>query len=71
MITSPEFEAFLARIYVDKEFRTRFLADPSGEAKRAGLSAAEGLALENIDRDPALGQVVGGSGVHRFQIDSG
>lgn len=50
MITSPDFEAFLARVYVDGDFRARFLADPAGEAKRAGLSEAEGLALENIDR---------------------
>ncbi len=50
MTTSPEFEAFLARVYVDGEFRSRFLADPAGEAKRAGLSAAEGAALEGIDR---------------------
>jgi hypothetical protein len=50
MITSPAFEAFLARVYVDGDFRARFLADPAGEAKRAGLSQAEGQALERIDR---------------------
>jgi hypothetical protein len=49
-MTTPEFEAFLARVYVDAEFRARFLHDPSGEAKRAGLSDTEGLALEKIDR---------------------
>ena len=50
MMTSPEFEAFLARVYVDAEFRARFLADPAGEAKRAGLSETEGQALEKLDR---------------------
>jgi hypothetical protein len=51
MTTSPEFEAFLARLYIDPDFRARFLQDPSGEANRAGLSETEGLALESIDRD--------------------
>ena len=50
MRTSPEFEAFLARVYVDAEFRTRFLTDPSGEAQRAGLSDDEGAALDRMDR---------------------
>ena len=51
MTTSPEFEAFLARIYVDGDFRASFLADPAGEAKRAGLSEAEAQALESMDRE--------------------
>ncbi|MEO8125608.1 MAG: hypothetical protein ABI822_00875 [Bryobacteraceae bacterium] len=50
MSTSPEFEAFLARVYVDAEFRLRFLADPLGEARRAGLSEAEAVALDEMDR---------------------
>ena len=50
MKTSPEFEAFLARVYVDADFRSRFIADPAGEAKRAGLSEEETEALERIDR---------------------
>jgi len=50
MTTSPQFEAFLARVYVDPEFHDRFLKDPAGEARRAGLSETEGLALEQIDR---------------------
>ncbi len=49
-MTTPAFEAFLARIYVDGGFRARFLADPSGEAKRAGLSETECQSLEKIDR---------------------
>ncbi len=47
---SPGFEAFLARIYVDAEARRRFLADPQGEAMRAGLAPGEAGALAAIDR---------------------
>ena len=43
-------EAFLARIYVDAEARTRFLADPRGAALDAGLSPTEAEALTEIDR---------------------
>jgi hypothetical protein len=49
-VSSPAFEAFLARIYADAAARERFLADPRGEASRAGLSAKEVEALERIDR---------------------
>lgn len=47
---SAGFEAFLARIYVDAEARTRFLADPRGFASAAGLSPQEIDAAEKIDR---------------------
>ena len=47
---SPRFEGFLARIYVDAEARHRFLADPHGEATRAGLTREESEALAAIDR---------------------
>jgi hypothetical protein len=47
---SPGFETFLARIYVDAEARRRFLADPHGEAVRAGLPREEAEALAAIDR---------------------
>ena len=47
---SAPFESFLARIYVDGDARARFLADPRGEARRAGLTAAEEEALARIDR---------------------
>jgi len=47
---SAKLEAFLARIYVGDEARTRFLSDPRGEAARAGLSPAEQEALILIDR---------------------
>jgi len=43
-------EAFLAKIYVDEDTRKRFLADPRGEASKAGLSEREIEAVENIDR---------------------
>ena len=49
-MSAAAFEAFLARLYVDGGARARFLADPSGETKRAGLTAAECRALEAIDR---------------------
>jgi hypothetical protein len=50
-MTGPGFEAFLARIYVDAGARERFLADPRGEARRAGLSAEEAEALARVDRE--------------------
>jgi hypothetical protein len=44
------FEAFLAKIYVDADYRARFLADPRGVARVAGLSEEECDALVAIDR---------------------
>ena len=49
-MTSPAFEAFLAKLYVDAQFRIAFLNDPRAAAKREGLSEAECEALANIDR---------------------
>jgi hypothetical protein len=46
----PYLEAFLAKIYIDREARARFLSDPRGEAFKAGLAAEEIRALEDIDR---------------------
>ena len=43
-------EAFLARLYVDAAFRARFLADPVGEARRAGLDQPTAERLAAIDR---------------------
>ena len=50
-MSSPAFEAFLARLYTDARFRRRFLAAPRAAAERAGLSPAECAALERIDRE--------------------
>lgn len=47
---SPAFEAFLARLYVERDARERFLADPEGEARRADLGDFELAALLRIDR---------------------
>jgi hypothetical protein len=44
-------EVFLAKIYVDQTAREKFLADPRGEALRAGLATHEIEQLVNIDRD--------------------
>lgn len=49
-MSSPAFEAFLARIYTDAVARERFLADKRGEAERAGLGGDEIAALLDIDR---------------------
>ena len=49
MTTDAAFEAFLARVYVDPNFRELFLKDPRGEALRAGLTAEQAEALESID----------------------
>lgn len=44
-------EAFLARIYTNAAARALFLADPEGEALRAGLAPDEARALADVDRD--------------------
>ena len=44
------FEAFLARIYVDRVAREKFLANPRREAHQAGLTEDEIQALERIDQ---------------------
>ena len=50
-MSGSRLEAFLARIYVDQTAREKFLADPRGEATRAGLTAQEIEDLVNIDRE--------------------
>lgn len=47
---SVRFEAFLAKLYVDDEARSRFLANPRGSATEAGLNQQEVEAAEKIDR---------------------
>jgi hypothetical protein len=49
-MSAPRLEAFLAKIYVDEAARSRFLADPRGEAAKAGLTAQEIEAVARIDR---------------------
>lgn len=48
-MSAREFEAFLARIYVDALARAAFKANPRGEASRAGLSEEECATLETMD----------------------
>jgi hypothetical protein len=48
-MSASRLEAFLAQIYVDEEARARFLADPNGEAIKAGLTVQETEALARID----------------------
>ena len=49
-MTSPRFEAFLARLYVDAKLRAEFLARPRETAQGEGLSETESEALAAIDR---------------------
>ena len=49
-MSASSFETFLARLYVDESARERFLADPEGEAMKAGLTAKEIEAVAKIDR---------------------
>jgi hypothetical protein len=49
-MNNPALERFLAKIYVDAEARSRFLAAPYDEAVRAGLEEQQCRALERIDR---------------------
>ena len=48
-MSTPRFEAFLARLYVDERARADFLAHPRTEAIKAGLTAAEVEAVVQID----------------------
>ena len=49
-MSTPNLEAFLARIYVDAQARESFLRNPTAEALRAGLSDDEVRAVQQIDR---------------------
>jgi hypothetical protein len=49
-MSAARFEAFLAKLYVDESARARFLADPRGEAMKAGLTAQDVEAVARIDR---------------------
>jgi hypothetical protein len=50
-MSDSRFEAFLARIYVDESARAKFLADPRGEASKAGLTPQQIEDVVNIDRE--------------------
>jgi hypothetical protein len=48
-MSAQKFEAFLAKLYVDNQARSRFLADPRREVLSAGLTEHDCAALEKID----------------------
>jgi hypothetical protein len=48
-MSTSALEAFLARIYVDPSARARFKADPFAEARHAGLSPDDCVAIMKID----------------------
>jgi len=48
-MSAQNLEAFLAKLYVDSQARSRFLADPRREALNAGLNEDDCAALEKID----------------------
>ena len=47
---SASLEAYLARLYLDRDARRAFLVYPSGAARSQGLGDADIAALERIDR---------------------
>jgi hypothetical protein len=49
-MSSPRFEAFLARLYSDREFLTHFMRTPEDVVREAGLDAREQQAALAIDR---------------------
>lgn len=50
-MTTPAFEAFLARLYTDDALRARFLHSPERVARAAGLNDDEVASLQEIDRE--------------------
>ena len=48
-MSAQKFEAFLAKLYVDNQARSRFLSDSRREALAAGLTEADCAALDKID----------------------
>jgi hypothetical protein len=53
-MSSPQFEAFLARLYADRPFLERFLADPGKAMAEARLDPRERRAAAAIDRPSLL-----------------
>ncbi len=54
ILSTPEFEKILARLYVDSEFRSRFLAQPGPVFAEAGMTNNQCEALTSIDRHGLL-----------------
>ena len=50
-MSDSQLETFLARIYVDRKARANFLADPRGEALKAGLTEQQIEDVIKIDRE--------------------
>jgi hypothetical protein len=48
---SASLETYLVKLYLDRDARRAFLADPRAAATAAGLEAADVAALERVDRD--------------------
>jgi hypothetical protein len=48
-MSAQKFEAFLAKLYVDNQARSRFVADPKTEALNAGLTERDCAVLDKID----------------------
>ena len=48
-MSSTTIEIYLARLYTNAAAREKFLADPQNEARNAGLSNADAVALAAID----------------------
>jgi len=47
---SAKLESFLARLYVDDEFRERFLVNPTELALKEGLDEREAISVAAIDK---------------------
>ena len=50
-MSTPLFEAFLAKLYTDAAFRTRFLSDRRGTAAAVGLTKEQIEAVVQVDAE--------------------
>lgn len=48
---SASLETYLVKLYLDRDARRAFLADPRAAATAAGLGPEDVAALERVDRD--------------------
>ena len=53
-MSTADVEAFLARLYTDEDFLTRFLRSPDDVLSREALSAEQRAALAAIDRSELI-----------------